>query len=142
MEWWQIVSVVLGSGVLVAVINLIMKRMERKDAVKDRKDDTAEQLEELRAETSEQFIQVDGRFRSVEKKIDTVAGVMSAIKLSTKTQAYDRIRCMGMQYIKAGEISDEELRNLSEMHEAYKALGGDGFLDKVMAEVYKLRIKP
>jgi uncharacterized coiled-coil DUF342 family protein len=142
MEWWQIVSVVLGSGVLVAVINLIMKRMERKDAVKDRKDDTAEQLEELRAETSEQFIQVDGRFRSVEKKIDTVAGVMSAIKLSTKTQAYDRIRYMGMQYIKAGEISDEELRNLSEMHEAYKALGGDGFLDKVMAEVYKLRIKP
>lgn len=142
MEWWQIVSVVLGSGVLVAVINLIMKRMERKDAVKDRKDDTAEQLEELRAETSEQFIQVDGRFRSVEKKIDTVAGVMSAIKLSTKTQAYDRIRYMGMQYIKAGEISDEELRNLSEMHEAYKALGGDGFLDKVMAEVYKLQIKP
>lgn len=142
MEWLKIVGVVLGSCVLAALVNLISDRLKRKDAVSDRRDDTADQLEELRAETAEQFEQVDARFGALEGKVETVSTKMDVVALSTKAQAYDRIRHLGLQHIRAGFISADELENLSEMHQAYKQLGGDGFLDRIMAEVNTLRIKP
>lgn len=63
--------------------------------------------------------------------------------LSSKAQAYDRIRHLAMQHIKHGEIPEDELRNLTDMYVAYQQLGKpDEFLDRVMEEVYRLRIKP
>lgn len=55
MDVWSVLSIVLGSGVMVALVNLIGERIKRKDTVHDKRNDTAEQLEELRTETSERF---------------------------------------------------------------------------------------
>lgn len=142
MEWTTLIGAILGSAFAGAMINLIAERLRRKDTVTDRKENVEDQIEELRTETAEQFEQVNERFKGMDTKMDTVAQSMTSVVLSTKAQAYDRIRHLGMAYIKAGAVTDDELRNLIEMHEAYRALGGDGFLDKVMSEVYKLRIKP
>lgn len=142
MEWYEVLGIILGSSVLVSLVNLISERLKRKDTVSDRRNNAAEQIEELRTETSEQFGQVDRRIDGVEKKIDTVANSTTLIMKSSKAQAYDRIRYLGMVYIKQGSVREDELHNLMEMHEAYQALGGDGFLDRVMEEVHKLRIKP
>lgn len=142
MDAWAIAGIILGSSVLCEVIKLVLDRLKRKDTVNDRKDKTADQVEELRTETSEQFAQMDKRIVSVEQKIDTVGNTINALMLNGKAQSYDRIRHLGMVYIKAGEIGEGELRNLIEMYDAYKELGGDGFLDRVMEEVYRLRIKP
>ena len=95
MEWWEIAGLILGSGVVVAIVNLASDRLRRKDTVKDRKDDTVDQIEELRAETGEQFVQVERRFKAVESKIDAVSSSTSAIMQSAKAQAYDRIRHLG-----------------------------------------------
>lgn len=145
MTTLELLGIILSSGVLVAIINqignYIFERRKRKDVVADKKDDTQDQLEELRTETSEQFIQVNSRIDTVAEKVSEVGRNTNLVMLSTKAQAYDRIRHLGLTYIKAGQISPEELDSLMEMHKAYKKLGGNGFLDKIMEEVNNLRIK-
>lgn len=53
---------------------------------------------------------------------------------------YDRIKSKGRKYIAAGEISTEDLEDLIVMHNTYHGLGGNGFLDKLMAEVKGLKL--
>lgn len=52
---------------------------------------------------------------------------------------YDRIKHLAKSYIKCGYITVEEFEDLKRMHEVYHDhLNGNGFLDEVMKEVYKL----
>lgn len=52
---------------------------------------------------------------------------------------YDRIKHLAKAYIKRGYITVEEFEDLKRMHEVYHDdLNGNGFLDEVMKEVYKL----
>lgn len=130
----EIVGLILGSGVLVAIINqignYIFGRRKRKDDVEDKNDDIKSQINSMREDISSLISSVS----EMVAKIDTVMK-------NSKAQAYDRIRHLGITYIRAGEVSVEDLRTLTELHEAYKQLGGDGFLDRVMEEVKSLRIK-
>lgn len=141
----EILGIILGSSVLVAIINqignYIFQRRKRKDDVADREESAKEQAEELRAETSEQFVQVDKRFDAIETQVNIISDNTTKNTVLSKAQAYDRVRHLGMTYIKAGQITAEELHGLMELHEAYKMLGGNGFLDKLMEEVNNLRIK-
>ncbi|NCB29355.1 MAG: hypothetical protein EOM63_06300 [Clostridia bacterium] len=141
----EILGIILGSSVLVAIINqignYIFQRRKRKDDVADREESAKEQMEELRAETSEQFVQVDKRFDAIETQVNIISDNTTKNTALSKAQAYDRVRRLGMEYIKAGQITAEELHGLMELHEAYKMLGGNGFLDKLMEEVNNLRIK-
>lgn len=141
----ELIGIILGSGVLAAIINqignYIFQRRKRKDDVEDKKESTKEQVEELRVETSERFEQVDRRFNDLEHKVDVVSDNTIKNTALSKAQAYDRVRLLGMSYIKAGQVSAEELHGLMELHQAYKMLGGNGFLDKLMEEVNNLRIK-
>lgn len=53
---------------------------------------------------------------------------------------YDRLKYLCKSYIKAGEISVNDLEDLQRMYNAYKKLGGNGFIDGLMNEVKKLKI--
>ena len=59
---------------------------------------------------------------------------------ASKVQMIDRVRCLGREYIKAGEIHLEDKENLREMYTAYKRLGGNGHLDTIMSEVNHLKV--
>lgn len=66
----------------------------------------------------------------------------AALKEALMYVLYDRIRFLGQQYIKAGEVSFEDRRMLHKMHGAYhNRLGGNGDLDALMAEVDALPLK-
>jgi len=55
---------------------------------------------------------------------------------------YDRIKHRGKRYIADGSISLDELEDLIEMHTIYHDdLGGNGYLDSLMAQVKKLPIR-
>ena len=55
--------------------------------------------------------------------------------------AFDRMVYLGGKYIEAGHISKEDYTNFyTYLYEPYKALGGDGVVDKIMAELNKLKI--
>jgi len=65
---------------------------------------------------------------------DTTAGLRILL--------YDRIKHLGKRYILDGEISAEDLEDLIAMHKVYHDnLSGNGFLDSVMAQVKRLKIK-
>lgn len=52
---------------------------------------------------------------------------------------YDRILYLAKHHIAEGSVTFEEYRILSEMHRVYHdKLGGNGYLDEVMAEVRNL----
>lgn len=65
-----------------------------------------------------------------------------AIVNGLKVLMIDRVRYVGNTHIKAQGITMSDKETLKEMHLAYKALGGNGHLDTVMAEVDRLPILP
>jgi len=69
-------------------------------------------------------------------------------KEKTQTQrllqglAYDRIISMGMAYIERGWITSDEYYDFRRfLYEPYKALGGNGVSERIMAEVSSLPLK-
>lgn len=55
---------------------------------------------------------------------------------------HDRIKYLAKCYIKDGEIAMDDREDLLEMHRIYhNALGGNGNLDAVMAQVLELNLK-
>jgi hypothetical protein len=73
-----------------------------------------------------------------EKQIDPK--VIDALVSAQKVIMIDRVRFLGKCYIADGKISLDDKENLQGMHSAYKALGGNGHLDAIMAEVGKLPV--
>ena len=67
---------------------------------------------------------------------------MKAVKTALKWVMYDRIRYLGLAYVKDGEIDIDDRRILREMHNSYhEGLGGNGDLDDLMAQVGRLPLK-
>ena len=64
-----------------------------------------------------------------------------AIVAGLKVLTVDRVRYLGRSYINNHSISLEDKENLQEMYRAYKALGGNGHLETVMAEVERLPLE-
>ena len=52
----------------------------------------------------------------------------------------DRIKYLAKHYIADAEISAEDLEDLLRMHEVYHKLGGNGYLDTLIAAVKNLPI--
>lgn len=128
MEVWQIVGTFVGPSVVVALITFLASRMSRKDAIKDKEQSTEEQFEK-----------VNVRVKNVETKVEDMSTKIDSVGLLSKTQAYDKIRHLAVQYINAGTISIDEYENLVDMHSAYEQLGGNGFLDQLMEDVSHLK---
>lgn len=64
-----------------------------------------------------------------------------AIVEALKVLMVDRVRHLGQAYISAGSVSLSDKEALEEMHRAYKALGGNGHLNTIMAEVDDLPLR-
>jgi hypothetical protein len=63
------------------------------------------------------------------------------VRAGVRQLLYDKIKYLGRKYIAAGEVSEEDLEDLIDMHKIYHdELNGNGYLDHIMAEVKKLRI--
>jgi hypothetical protein len=145
MDALEIFGLVIGSSVFVAIINqvgnYIFSRRKRKDDIEDKDDNTKTQIDNLRTETNTRFSEISTDINCLTDTVSEMVTRTDVIMKNSKAQAYDRIRHLGMTHIREGEISVDELRTLTELHESYKALGGDGFLDRLMGEVNNLRIK-
>lgn len=79
---------------------------------------------------------ISGVFSLVRDRQQKKNGVAAGVRMVL----YDRIKHLGKQYIKNGEIAFEDLEDLLEMHKIYHDdLGGNGYLDSVMNAVKKLK---
>lgn len=52
----------------------------------------------------------------------------------------DRLKHLAKHYIADGQIDPEDLEEIIAMHDCYKALGGNGYLDALMQAVKSLKI--
>ncbi|HNX15654.1 MAG TPA: hypothetical protein PKH29_12480 [Oscillospiraceae bacterium] len=65
------------------------------------------------------------------------------VRAGVRMLLYDKIKHLGNKYSSAGEISEEDLEDLFNMHKIYHDdLAGNGYLDHVMTGVRSLPIKP
>ena len=72
------------------------------------------------------------------EEIKALQNNVNALIVADRTILYDRIKHLAKSYIKRGWISVEEYEDLKRMHKVYHDdLGGNGFLDSIMAEVDK-----
>lgn len=137
------------SAIIVAGIKFILDRVKRRDYVSEKKHTVQKSLDEFKQETTIQFIKIDNRFETMEEKVQNINSDVGVIVKFNRAQAYDKIRFLGLQAIKRNFIAEDELQTLITIYQAYKnmhtnedQMKTDEFLDKVMAEVYNLRIKP
>lgn len=72
------------------------------------------------------------------KKSDDKEDMIKALVTAQKVMMVDRVRHLGQSYINNGEISLEDKETLQDMYSSYKALGGNGHLVTIMAEVDRL----
>lgn len=57
--------------------------------------------------------------------------------------AYDKIISMGMAYIERGWVTKDEYEDYRKyLYDPYKALGGNGVTERIMAEVSSLPLRP
>lgn len=66
---------------------------------------------------------------------------IDALVEAQQVMMIDRVRYLGKEYIKDGFITLADKENLKHMHEAYKALGGNGHLETVMSEIDRLEVR-
>lgn len=74
------------------------------------------------------------------KKKDDKDDSIKALVAAQKVLMIDRVRHLGEKYIQQKGISLEDKETLQEMYTAYKALGGNGHLETVMAEIERLPV--
>ena len=74
------------------------------------------------------------------KKNDKEDERMVALTEAQKLLMQDKVRYLGSKFIEEKKISLENKEMLQAMHKAYQNLGGNGHLDTVMYEVYRLPI--
>ena len=119
-------------GALVAIIKAIEEafawRRNRKAQLEDRDDERVKEEKELRSA-------VDSLVESQkEMKAD-----IEALIVSNRLMMLDRILHLGLSYIKRGEVTFEERKNLHDMHESYHyGLMGNGDADLIMEAVDEL----
>lgn len=77
------------------------------------------------------------------------AWVMRRTTIRTETDkllrglAYDKIVTMGMSYISRGWLTQDEYEEYRRyLYDPYKAMGGNGITDRIMAEVQSLPLRP
>ena len=66
---------------------------------------------------------------------------IDALVEAQQVMMIDRVRTLGKGYIEDGHISLSDKENLAAMYNAYKALGGNGHLETIMAEIDRLEVK-
>ena len=74
-------------------------------------------------------------------KADKADGALTHLERAIRTLLHDRIKWLGKAYIRAGEVTTEDLRDLIDMHDCYRGLNGNGLLDNIMKQVKALKIK-
>ncbi len=80
---------------------------------------------------------ITGLFARRQDKQRKESGVSSGVRMLL----YDRIKFLGKKYIASGVIEADALEDLIEMHKIYHdELAGNGFLDKIMADVKALPV--
>ena len=78
------------------------------------------------------------------QEIRELKKMMGVLVEADRTILYDRIKHLGKSYIARGHVTVEELEDLDLMHTVYHdkdKLGGNGFLDALMAKVHALDVR-
>lgn len=117
-----IVTGVISSGALVAIIEGIKEVFRFKRERKAKKE--------------------DAEIQNTEERLEVIERKMDAQTEALKFVLYDRIRYLGQAYIAETEIDFDDRRILNDMHRSYHhGLGGNGDLDVLMHEVNSLPLK-
>lgn len=118
-----------AAAVIKLLDNLIIWHLNRKA----KKDDEAEAEEKAEEQQSEQDE------KEWKKHTDDT---IEALAIGVRVILMDRIRYLGQEYIKDGEVDFDDRRLLNQMHSVYhNTLGGNGDLDILMKEVDELPLK-
>lgn len=122
MEWiFDLLKSAFGAGIVAGLFGIWQWRLNRKA----QKEDKAVAMSAANCAARGE-------------EIKTLQNNVNALIVADRTILYDRIKHLAKAYIKRGWISVEEYEDLKRMHKVYHDdLGGNGFLDSIMAEVDK-----
>lgn len=79
-------------------------------------------------------------FKDVVKMRKEQAKELSLIKEGNKCQLRGELLRIYYHCVEKGEIRQYELENFITLYKAYKALGGNSFIDRIYQEVIKFRV--
>lgn len=125
----EFVKLVLSSAgtaaLITGIIGIIRWAIERKASQKDGEKESMEK-----------------RIGEVEERMDKRDAKMDAIMAGVRSLLYSEIKDRCKEAIAAGEISVDDLEDLSRNHELYHGpLEGNGYLDALMTKVRALPVR-
>lgn len=87
-------------------------------------------------------VSVEERMSQVEQRMDKMETNMEAIVAGIRSLLYSEIKDKARVAIAAGEITTEDLEDITRKHELYhNGLSGNGYLDTLMDKLRKLPVR-
>lgn len=126
-----IITALLGGGIVGGIVTLIQMFCKRKWDKADKKAIEDSKLDEL-----------SNNITQLNTKVSSLVSDVQHVKMAQKSILSDRIKWLGTEYLKAGEISFEDRRILHDLHGAYhNDCDGNGDFDSLMRDVDALPLK-
>ena len=137
MNWETIVLIISAIFASSGFWAFLQSRFQSRDSNSKKERENKEREEAMKKE-QEALKKEQEEIKNQQKEI------LGQIELQSKMLrglAYDRIISLSMPYLDRGYITKSEFENLSKyLFDPYKALGGDGIAEKIMADVKQLPI--
>lgn len=126
-----------GIMILYGVFKLLENRQNHKFYFSKAKREEAEKKKaEAKAECKAQEEKREAELKEI---LETLHGLQHAMRTSMQ----DRIKHLARRYIEKGEVSYEDWKDLKDMYDDYKnpkILNGNGKVDKVMTDFFKIKV--
>jgi len=146
-----IVTAILGSSALAAIITKIADKRQwerqRKAALEDKaeeKEDKAEEkedkAEQKETEQNKAISELTQLVKDMHGSIDELSKAVDQMNRDQVVYYYDRVQFLAVAFIKDRKISLSNRDNLIKMHDVYHRRGGNGNLDSLMEKVKALPI--
>lgn len=164
MEWWGILGVVLGSSVIVKLLDVWLARRKRKDDVADREETKADKLAALDAKVERYKIDTDKELLALRTDMNDMDERFQEVFTNLDNKLDDSLRhvAVGNELLRAMEVNGiayrakklqdaksvdgDEYRNLLREYICVKNLVGDPddpdvlYLDGIMKKVESMKI--
>ena len=98
-------------------------------------------LKKIVEKANEPLHKVEASVSKIEERFKAVETIVEQNRQANLVALKYEITRAHREYVEAGIVSRMQLEYFYSMHEKYKAMGGNGFLDKLVGDVDRLEIK-
>lgn len=144
MTFWELLSIIVGSGLAAAVINKLgdiwLARKQRADVVEDKEEANKKKEKEKEEQRQEVAGENLKRLTALETIVKGLVEMQKALTAAQLAGISERLYYLCRVYLKKQKIHYEERRRLVALRDAYVNLGGKEDFDDLIRRIMALEV--